>query len=41
MLVGSVAKGVQTKAECPVLVIPALSCKSGPAGKSTIELAHA
>ena len=41
MLVGSVAKGVQTKAECPVLVIPALSRKSRPAGRSTIELAKA
>ena len=37
MLVGSVAKGVQTKAACPVVVIPALTAASAR-NRPTIEL---
>jgi hypothetical protein len=38
MLVGSVAKGVQTRASCPVVVIPALGSKASRLTRPTIEL---
>ena len=41
MLVGSVAKGVQTRASCPVVVIPALGSHAFKSTNPTIELAGA
>ena len=41
MLVGSVAKGVQTRASCPVVVIPALGARARESTHPMIELNRA